>query len=750
MYGTTVYMHNKTTDKMTLMMTKSRLANTKLAGKTIPQLELQAILLGVQSLVDLYDDLAGDSCTRPIIIESLYIYSDSLVALNWVRNYCNKFVKTQKLSIFVNNRIAKIYEYCQTREINFRFISGCSNPADVVTRDMSHKLLMKTNYVSGPAINDDLNREHSSEFTFTVPSTDLIVSNTFVSCTNVTNVVDCNRFSDFNKVALIYLKVRRFIDSLKRKLFLKDPVKYQHLNVVNSFNIGQAKYAIIKSEQEKAFPEMFSYFSRQNASNSEIPEIVNKFNAYIDAKGMIRVKSKFDRVDSLGQRCNFPLLLPRDAHITRMIIETIHRSFNHAGCYTIISQVRKQFFIPQIFSLIKTILRDCVNCKRYSGRTVKINQSPYRFFRSNPPKIPFSTVFMDYFGPFKVKRDKNNVKVYVLLITCMWTRAVSLQISNEMTADEFMRSFQMHTLKWGVPQYCVSDLGSNFTSSINTIKGFINNSECDTYFRELGSKPLKFDQYFKGNSSLGSMVEVLVKLCKQLIYKTIKTNVIDIREFEMLICETENIINKRPIAFLESLRQDDIEVPETITPEIIVHGYELPCINLVPNFQPNPDVEMDPDFQLNPVDQAKSLHQKFKKVRKNLSTVYHKEFIAKLIYQAVDRSSRYKPVTHDKISVGDVVLLVEDNTKRVNYPLAVVTKCFENDLGEVTNIMAKKAGKTVKRHVTSIIHLLSTDKLPENNLPNDVKVREITPRSIPRRAAAITSANKTKAICNDL
>ena len=90
----------------------------------------------------------------------------------------------------------------------------------------------------------------------------------------------------------------------------------------------------------------------------------------------------------------------------------------------------------------------------------------------------------------------------------------------------------MHVLKWGLPQFCICDLGSNFTSGINTIKNFINCEECSSYFREFGVKYLDFSQYSKGHSELGGMVEVLVKLCKQLIYKTIKTNVLSIREGE--------------------------------------------------------------------------------------------------------------------------------------------------------------------------------------------------------------------------
>ena len=46
--------------------------------------------------------------------------------------------------------------------------------------------------------------------------------------------------------------------------------------------------------------------------------------------------------------------------------------------------------------------------------------------------------------------------------------------------------------------------------------------------------------------------------------------------------------------------------------------------------------------------------------------MYHNEFLSNLIYQAVDRKNRYKPVGHISVKAGNVVLK-EEHSKRSNF-----------------------------------------------------------------------------------
>ena len=58
-------------------------------------------------------------------------------------------------------------------------------------------------------------------------------------------------------------------------------------------------------------------------------------------------------------------------------------------------------------------------------------------------------------------------------------------------------------------------------------------------------------------------------------------------------------------------------------------------------------------------------------------------------------------------------VLKEDNTKRINYPLAIVRNIIQNDLGETTTVtvMKGKNRELVKRHVNAVIPILSPNNL---------------------------------------
>ena len=66
-----------------------------------------------------------------------------------------------------------------------------------------------------------------------------------------------------------------------------------------------------------------------------------------------------------------------------------------------------------------------------------------------------------------------------------------------------------------MPQPCISDLGSQFTAGFNLLTDWLNDPETSAYFERNNIKPLSFQQYFKGCSKLGSLVEICVKLVKR-------------------------------------------------------------------------------------------------------------------------------------------------------------------------------------------------------------------------------------------
>ena len=84
------------------------------------------------------------------------------------------------------------------------------------------------------------------------------------------------------------------------------------------------------------------------------------------------------------------------------------------------------------------------------------------------------------------------------------------------------------------------------------------------------------------------------------------------------------------------------------------------------------------------------------------------------------------------------MLLKEDFTKAINYPMAMVLKTTENSLGEVTDVEVRRGSsrEKVRRHVSSLIPFLGSGNETQNNAAEKISIAEPRPNSRPTRKAA--------------
>ena len=59
-------------------------------------LEIQAVTLGVEVLMETGKRLSGDTSVIPIHIEEMKLYSDSMVSLQWINKHVNALEKNAK------------------------------------------------------------------------------------------------------------------------------------------------------------------------------------------------------------------------------------------------------------------------------------------------------------------------------------------------------------------------------------------------------------------------------------------------------------------------------------------------------------------------------------------------------------------------------------------------------------------------------------------------------------------------------
>jgi len=719
-YGAVLYLVEQGTNKISYLLAKSKVVSTKLTKKSIPTLECQGVSYAVEIMMDVYSELCSDKNVDPVNINKMYLYTDSMVTLAWIRSYFITHDKMQKRSTLVMNRLRQIGDMCQTHPVTFRYIEGKENPSDNITRTVSYNKLIKTSYYSGPAFLQSLSDQPDIEVCVPNPmeipeeervtclstqATTLSASRNIVTeesnPTRVDHLIAIQDYSSFATVLYLYKCVLKCLFRWKVRTF--HGTKYNRNFYVEATNI------LIRTDQYLYFADVVEFFRKRGVPIKNTPSLILQMNLYIDGNGIIRVKGKSPNIQ-------YPILLHSDSYLAKLIVLDLHTMMSHAGKFIILRHLRKNFWLLRGFSVVKKILGTCVTCKRINGRPIKLNQNEYRSFRSNPPKIPFAFIFMDYIGPIAVKYTHGVQKTWLLLITCLWSRAVSLRVCFSADTNDFLRAVQAHVYEYGIFQKCLSDQGSQLVKGGKLIAKCLDNIETQDFFHRHGIATVSFEQYAKGDSSLGSLVEVCVKQTKHLIIKAIGRNILDYPDFRLLITKTMSIVNRRPIAFkqylCDSVARD--EVPTAITPEMLIYGRELIAMDVIPQLDvyTESDIEYTPDNEQFPIN-----YEKLNKCSQRLVETYHQEFLFELMTQAVSEKDRYKPVRHKCLSPGDIVLLCEPHTKQYNYPMGIVKEVNVNSLGEVTSARVLKGNtrEIVFRQVTSLILLLARDQSNPNN-----------------------------------
>lgn len=314
-YGVILYIQEIKSNKVSFLLTKNRIVNKQLETKSIPTLEFQAIALGVETLIDTYNQLSGPSCLEPLNISELYLYSDSMVALCWLNSYSHTMEKMNKKSVFIMNRLNHIAKLCETFPITFNFIEGNLNPADFVTRPISFNQLQKTNYFTGPIfLAKDIQPSSLSvmvpnpntNFPSISETNDVQISLASTAENYPEHLVLLDKYSSFHRLVRVHQYVLRFVAQIRNRLKNKNASKDRiSLNSDTNF-YKEATDCIIKKEQRIQFPEIINFFESKDKKPCDLPNLVTQLNIFIDDNGILRVKCKFKVPQEFDK---FPILI---------------------------------------------------------------------------------------------------------------------------------------------------------------------------------------------------------------------------------------------------------------------------------------------------------------------------------------------------------------------------------------------------------------------------------------------------------
>ncbi|XP_062556587.1 uncharacterized protein LOC134221413 [Armigeres subalbatus] len=245
-------------------------------------------------------------------------------------------------------------------------------------------------------------------------------------------LIDISRFSNWNRLLRAAAYVQRAVQKFRRQ---------KVYGQLSSDELLLAENFLWRQTQLHAYTDEYSTLRYNQQHPNETQKQIEKCSVlfqespFIDDKGVIRMNSRISAAPTASFELKYPVILPKDHALTRLLVDSYHRRFFHMHNDTVFNEVRQRFRIPQLRSVIKRIARECQHCRIVKATPRPPMMAPLPAVRLTPHVRAFSYTGVDYFGPILAKQGRSLVKRWISLFTCLTTRAVHLEIVHSLSTQ---------------------------------------------------------------------------------------------------------------------------------------------------------------------------------------------------------------------------------------------------------------------------------------------------------------------------
>lgn len=576
--------------------------------------------------------------------------------------------------MFVANRVSEIQHI--TKGSSWKHVAGADNPADIISRGMTPaKLQYETLWFEGPL----WLRQDASVWPSDVPEEEvheeLLEERKVVALPAITepfSEVFSLRSSLFNLVRLI-ARIRRFVHNTQHR----DERRTMFLSYSEH---EEALAVLVKLAQRESFPmEVAALENRKTISPTSK---LNKLNP-IFVDGILRVGGRLAKAPVSASR-KHPIILCHRHPLARLVLDHYHRKNFHAGMQLLVSTVRERFWVTRIRSLANTVIYGCVQCFRTKPKVLDQLMADLPSERVSPAP-PFLNVGVDYCGPFMIRypiRRSNPTKHFVAIFVCLVTKAVHLELVNDLTSEAFLAAFKRFVARRGKPALVMCDNALNFVGAkrqLNEMQQlFLNQGFCDSVTRGAVEEGIEFRFIPARSPNFGGLWEAAVKSFKGHFKRTIGDKVLQHDEMCTVLPQIEAVLNSRPLTPISS---DPLDF-EALTP-----GHFLVQRPLIAIAEPSLE-----DIPQNRLSMWQRVQDYVQQIWKKWSTQY-----------LSDLHNRTKWTRkRDNIAIGTLVLLKEDNLPPLKWKLGRVVDIHAGSDRNIRVVTVKTQDSQYRRAISKI------------------------------------------------
>ncbi|XP_062714715.1 uncharacterized protein LOC134291230 [Aedes albopictus] len=531
--------------RCSLVASKTKVA--PLQSLSIPRLELMAALIGAR-LRKTIEEYHSVKATRT------YLWSDSTTVVAWIQS------DTRRYRQFVAFRVNEILSLSSVTE--WRWIGTRQNVADEATRwGNGPSTNPESRWYRGPAFLYERDGDWMEE---QVKTTKEEMRPAFV-CPHfiIKPTISIERFSKFERLRRCLAYVLRYLSNL-RNATRGSPRKIG--TELSRQELQEAEQSLWILVQSESFPDEVAVMKHNKQLGTKKKALENsskiaKLPPMMDEQGVLRVDGRMDAAEYLPFDARNPIILPREHHVTVLLLDWYHRRYRHANDETVLNELRQRFYVAKLRTCLRKTKSRCMWCKIYKSAPLPPKMAPLPRVRLTPHVRAFTFIGIDYFGPYLVKVGRSAVKRWGVVFTCLTIRAVHIEVARSLSADSCKKAIRRFIARRGAPQEIYSDNGTNFVGVSRELRNEILNIS-----EELGSTFTDTYTQWRFNPPsaphMGGCWERMVRSIKAALSTIPADSKLDDESLETFFAEAEMMINSRPLTFVSLLSADE----EAISP----------------------------------------------------------------------------------------------------------------------------------------------------------------------------------------
>ena len=453
--------------------------------------------------------------------------------------------------------------------------------------------------------------------------------------------------------------------------------------------LQEAEKVIIKYVQQKAFPEEVKLLSNVPKEEERSDHHVKRSSPiyHLDPRmtdGVLRVGGRLSKA-AMPEESKHPSILPKNQHVTNLILRHIHDSSGHSGRNHMLSEAQKKYWIIQANSSARRLINKCVVCRRQRAKRAEQKMANLPKARVTPEEAPFTRVGMDYFGPIEVKQGRSMIKRYGVVFTCLAIRAVHIEKADNLDTDSCINAIRRFQARRGQVKQIVSDNGTNLVGAEKELRKHIDKWNQSRIHESMLQRNIEWVFNPPSASHFGGIWERQIRTIRKVMVSILKEQTLTDQSLQTLFCEVESVINNRPITRVPGEPGD----LEALTPN------HLLLLKVKPILPPVLAEETGPYVK-----------RRWKQIQ-YMVDIFWKRWSKEYVAQLQERQKWALPKPN--VKVGDIVLVANDAVPRNQWKMGRVTVTIPDQEGYVRQVKLQTKTSELVRPVHKLVLLLEAD-----------------------------------------